>query len=204
MKSDWQPPTGTSTGTPTWTDTCLIISFLCIFSILCVLYPHNIYLSFIFCIYNFMHLFFLYLYILNTGQWLALLAQSRKIVASEIAACWGDFVWSLHVLPWLVFERDCECCLPLCVSLAVDWQPVQSVPRLWPCDGMDWPLVLCDPKRNKWKKWMELCILQLFQANFCLIWSSVLKYEIITFASHSLHSNCLLLFPSDLQADKIK
>lgn len=51
---------------------------------------------------------------------------------------------------------------------------------------------------------MELCILQLFQANFCLIWSSVLKYEIITFASHSLHSNCLLLFPSDLQADKIK
>lgn len=51
---------------------------------------------------------------------------------------------------------------------------------------------------------MELCILQLFQANFCLIWSSVLKYEIITFASHSLHSNCLLLFPSDLQADKKK
>lgn len=55
-----------------------------------------------------MHLFIFYLYILNTGQWLALLAQSRKIVASEIAARWGDFVWSLRVLPWLVFERDCE------------------------------------------------------------------------------------------------
>lgn len=73
-------------------------------------------------------------------------------MASEIVACWGDFVWSLHVLPWLVLEHDCECCLPLCVSLAFDWQPVQSVPRHWPCDGMDWPLVLCDPKLNKEKK----------------------------------------------------
>lgn len=41
-------------------------------------------------------------------------------MAFEIAACWGDFVWSLHVLPWLVLEHDCECCLPLCVSLAFD------------------------------------------------------------------------------------
>lgn len=57
-----------------------------------------------------MHLFILYLYILNTGQWLALLAQSRKIVAFEIAACWGDFVWSLHVLPGL--------CLNMTVNVA--------------------------------------------------------------------------------------
>lgn len=183
MKSDWQP----STSTPTWTDTCLIISLLCKFSILCVLYPLNIYLSFIFCIYNFMHLFILYLYILNTGQWLARLAQSRKIVACgfcvEFACSPLACVWTWL---WMV----------ACLSVLA-LQLTGSLSRAYPATGpvMAWI--------GHWS-FAGYVSSNFFQANFCLIWSSALKYEIITFASHSLRSNCLLLFPSDLQAEKIK
>lgn len=68
--------------------------------------------------------------------------------------------------PGLCLNMTVNGCLPLCVSLAVDWQPIQSIPRHWPCDGMDWPLVLCDPKLNKEKKVDGVMYPPIFSSKF--------------------------------------
>lgn len=48
-----------------------------------------------------------------------------------------------------------NCCLSLYDSSATDWQPVQGVPHLSPCDSWNRLQTHCDPEWDKQKRWMD-------------------------------------------------